>query len=78
MKKEYQVLSIETRVIIDGLSKKVSVGYSIDAPLSGYLAYTYNMLSNNKPVFLIINHRNNGQIFSSRHIYDCFRLPSKI
>ena len=51
MKKEYQVLSIETGFIIDGLSKKVSVGYSVDAPLSGYLAYTYNMLSNNKPVF---------------------------
>ena len=51
MKKEYQVLSIETEVIIDGLSKKVSVGYGVAAPLSGYLAYTYNMLSNNKPVF---------------------------
>ena len=51
MEKGYQILSIETEVIIDGLSKKVSVGYDVDAPLSGYLAYTYNMLSNNKPVF---------------------------
>ena len=59
MEKGYQILSIETEVIIDGLSKKVSVGYGVAALLSGYLAYTYNMLPNNKPVFLIINHQNN-------------------
>ena len=38
MEKGYQILSIETGVIIDGLSKKVSVGYGVAALLSGYFS----------------------------------------